>query len=985
MHWLCNAGFPVIGGAATDCARPMPDDGNVVMVATGRCVSPGSVRGARRTVFSLHQAAPTSPAAAESRGRRSASHAPGLSHPQKAAAAEDNSAASGGAGPGRGHAMQQPVRGQPQGTPSAGHANPMRGRAVDASALSAGAACEAIAAPAASAFVAAKAQVVEGRLAARQQGAPRALSDGHRAVSGGCQALSEERQALPDGLLSSAQVPAAKRALPDGLWAAVVQQWRELICPDPMARSPDHNPNPAPDPVVLSIPRGAEPPNAARWASVCAAWQSQEREQPLAAIAKAGAAAQDAMLLASALVCWRVAQPEASSLSLGSVQGMQRGAECASPQAPSPCREPMRQGALPACASAPVGGDEAADSGNVGVLVSSELARAAASAGWDSLAELRARLGCIAQEHLSLLAPDVRRHAQALLQPAQAELRSPDAQPGLPERRDKRARTSSGRLSSGAVCHGGVAKTVPVATVAGSPGSSAAVVQLGLAQDMIPFVDTNGSPWSSSAAAQLVEVEPEQLPQVGAQALAAPGVPISPAWQGSGQGSGRGKGRALRGRACARLRVASDFRARAASRHGPPPASPAPACLQAPGVAEAGSNAGTPEGMPGRRLPTVAPCAASRAACKLPVCDGDPKPNPDPAVGFRACGADAPGVSATCADAAAAVLRLPASWLLARSTGGPAAGLDESAPAGPAWAGAAPGESAPMDPDLSGAGAGGGAAARPILTGAGPGESAAAEPPFAGAGAGEIAALEPVMVGASPGDRGAAERVLARTDPGESGPAEPTLAGAVATEGAEPGWDEAGAGAVLKRAWNAREAASDASPGSSLGIRLGPDRPPSARLQRRRIGQVYNEKEIVRSTWGAARQAAGRGSGSGLKGRGRGRGRGRARGGRIFRDCTAVLTAALWGTSGGGGGDGDGGAADQGASAVEDEALRGTLKGAPGFRLREACALIAGAAVGATGASGGSVDGAAARAAAVDRCTDADFERALVHRLAKGP
>ena len=960
-HWLCNAGFPVSGGAATDCARPMPDDGTGVMVATGRCVSPVSARGARRIVFSMHQAAPTSPAAAESRGRRSASHAPGLSHPPKAAAAEDNSATSGGASPG----AMQPVRGQPQGTPSAGHANPLRGRAVDASALNAGAPCEAIAAPAASARVAAEARVVEGRPAARQQGAPRMPSDGLRAVSGACQALSQERQALPDGLLSAAQVPAAKRALPDVLWAAVVQQWRELICPELEACRPDHDPNPAPDPVVVSISRGAEPPNAARWATVYAAWQSQEREQPLAAIAKAGAAAQDAMLLASVLVCWRVAQPGASSLSQGS---MQRGAECVSPQAPSLCREPMRQGALPACASAPAGGDY------------SELGRAAASAGWDSLAELRARLGCIAQEHLSLLAPDIRRHAQALL-------RSPGAQPGLPERRDKRARTSSGQLSSGAVCHGGVAEIVPVATVAGSPGSSAAVVRLGLAPDMTPFVDTNGNLWSSPAAAQLVELEPQQLPQVGAQARAVPGVSISPAWQGSGQGSGRGKGRALRGRACARLRVASDFRARAASRHGPPAASPTPACLQAPGVAGAGSDAGTPEGAPGRQLPTVATCAASWAACELPACDVDPNPNPNPAVGFRACGADAPGVSATCADAAAAVLRLPASWLLARSTGGPAAGLDESAPAGPAWAGAAPGESAPTDPVLSGAGAGGGGAARPVLTGTGPGESAAAEPPFAGAGAGEIAALEPVLVGASPGVRGAAERVLARTDPGESGPAEPTLAGAGAAERAERGWDETGAGAVLKRAWNAREAASDASPGSSLGIRSGPDRPPSARLQRRRIGQVYNEKEIVRSTWDAARQAAGQSLGLGLKGRGRGRGRGRVRGGRIFRDCTAVLTAALWGASGGGGGDGDGGAADQGASAVEDEAslVRGTLKGAPGFRLREACALIAGAAVGAAGASGGSVDGAAARAAAVDRCTDADFERALVHRLAEGP
>ena len=162
--------------------------------------------------------------------------------------------------------------------------------------------------------------------------------------------------------------------------------------------------------------------------------------------------------------------------------------------------------------------------------------------------------------------------------------------------------------------------------------------------------------------------------------------------------------------------------------------------------------------------------------------------------------------------------------------------------------------------------------------------------------------------------------------------------------------------------------------GLGEGLDGGSDSAPRARPQRLRSGPAYNEKELVRFMWGAARQAAGRGTGSGSKGRGRGRG---GRGGALgaFRDCTSVLAAAVTGAPAAGlrsGGAAAGGLPTQGP----DQEARAPAP--PRFSMRAACARIADIAIGASGAP----RGAAARAAAVDRCSNADFERALRRLLA---
>jgi len=213
---------------------------------------------------------------------------------------------------------------------------------------------------------------------------------------------------------------------------------------------------------------------------------------------------------------------------------------------------------------------------------------------------------------------------------------------------------------------------------------------------------------------------------------------------------------------------------------------------------------------------------------------------------------------------------------------------------------------------------------------------------------------------------GAAQRGLARA--AASSPAAP-----------RPAAQERGAGA-------AGEPARRGGTPEGYGARVGLDGPPSARPQRRRRAGAYHAREIARSTWCAARQAAGRGSAPGLPSRGRGRGRGRGPGGRAFRDLTADLAAALCAVA-----DPEPTAQDEGAAGAAgrrptalsgiEPAPAGTAAAA-GFSIRAACAAVARAAAGRPeAAAGGECSGALARAAAVDRCSDTDCEQALLGRL----
>jgi len=226
--------------------------------------------------------------------------------------------------------------------------------------------------------------------------------------------------------------------------------------------------------------------------------------------------------------------------------------------------------------------------------------------------------------------------------------------------------------------------------------------------------------------------------------------------------------------------------------------------------------------------------------------------------------------------------------------------------------------------------------------------------------------LEPVQ-GPGPGDNG--------------GAAQHSLAHAAASSQA--------ADMECAQEWGAGAAGEPARRGSTpagLEAPAGPYRPPSARPQRRRSGAAYNEREIARSTWCAARQAAGQGTASGPPSRGRGRGRSRGRGGRAFRDLTADLTAALCA-----GADPEPTVPDEGAAGSAERrptVLSGTepapagTAAAAGFSIRAACAAVARAAAGRpAAAAGGERSGALARAAAVDRCSDADCEQALLGRL----
>lgn len=677
-------------------------------------------------------------------------------------------------------------------------------------------------------------------------------------------------------------------ALPDELWAAFVQQWRELICPPPAPG--------APAPVAVPIPRGDGPPDAARWAAVCAAWRAPGRDQTLEALAAAGAAAQDAALLASALVCARAAQAPPP-------QGCLRAASAHHEQpllyAPQSGGGEQQASGFTACQAARGrlvrGRDECGNCGDGGV---------------------RARLRRIAGEHLQLLPPGTAR-AAGLLWPDSPKYPARNQAEVLLQPEDPRNPAFS------------EAQQLPQPSSPGSPSAGRA--------GALPRPERTGA----------------ACPQAGAA-----GRPAKRArWE-------RGRGR----------------------RAGARPA-PQDACLQADG------RLALPAG--------VAPAEPMSASGQ-------------PLVGFAA-GEAASGVDSGFLRGSALTAG-PLQWgrssprSPARPLPGPVYGADMargpvSAPAGPRkdpmGQGAQQREgSAPLDPprgpqpaspappgspargDAPGVRASG-STLTPDLSGDPAGEATGAVGAESRAGgacsSGPALALD--LCAAGPAGAGAS---LAAARPA---PARLLGRHAVGQPEAHPGGGSAvgAAGGRLSEA-DARELVDGCDGGGGLGgSGLGSCGQGARRPQRRRSALALNEKEIVRSTWGAARRAAGRGSG-------RGRGRGRGRSGRTFRDCAEHLAAALLGAPGGahesrpGSSSGSraavgspGGAAPLATSGQEPSGAVAR------FSIRAACAAVAEAATGAGGAGAGAAgpEAVLARAAAVSRCSDADFERALLHLLTR--
>jgi len=306
-------------------------------------------------------------------------------------------------------------------------------------------------------------------------------------------------QPVPGDRITAAGSPRAGAPLPEELWAAFVQQWRALIAPAPSADQPAN-----PEPVVVPIPRGAGPPDAARWAAVWAAWAAPGlRALTLGAIADAGAAAQDAALLASALVCARAG-----------------GLDC--------------QGAAPAVAPA-AGGAPQAPASRAGAH-GGPCGSAGGEAGNRASAALRARLQSAAPRQLALLAPDARARAAALL---------------------SRPASAGGLLvhlpSGGAAAAAGAEP--------GSIGSSQTC--LAAAPDAARATSSSSAPCGASAAAAAPAAEQRGYGGAAATAAAEPAAQQGRDEAAAGAcearaartgGGGRGRGRGARGRAGSQAR-----------------------------------------------------------------------------------------------------------------------------------------------------------------------------------------------------------------------------------------------------------------------------------------------------------------------------------------------------------------------------------------------------------------------------------------------